>query len=344
MQVHDFPQALVQKIHQDMQPHGRRNLHSRPPRAKDRISCLHWNPGGLSQAVFHEIRQWLLQHPVDVVVITETRWSISSNWADRNWLYVHTASPESRSGGILTMISRRIAEPEQLGYAAIADGRLLHLRLHYDKRALDILVIYQYVDQRSSMSMQQRDRIWTALNDTLHRIPSRNNLLCAGDFNCSLSAMPPWVGSTTFKWNGGNTKGVNIRIKAASVTSCGLTVSLPWTLGELQDPHTYMALLSLGLTISCLAFMPVMGTPNKCDFFPLQILFLPTALIISLSSAPFLHSTCHTSVMTSLHHAHMRKGINADKPDSRRHSHGIACANKSSRQCTSHTRQPHLMK
>ena len=202
MQVHDFPQALVQKIQQDMQPHGRRSLPNRPLRAKDRISCLHWNPGGLSQAVFLEVKQWLLQQPVDVVVITETRWSFSSNWADKNWLYAHTASQEPRSGGILAMISRRIAEPEQLGYAAIADGRLLQIRLHYDQRAFDILAIYQHVDQRSSTSMQYRDKIWTALNDTLHNIPSRNNLLCAGDFNCALSAQPPWVGTTTFKWNG----------------------------------------------------------------------------------------------------------------------------------------------
>ena len=207
MQVQDFPQALVQKVQQEMQPHGRRTLPHSSHRAKDRISCLHWNPGGLSQAAFLEIKQWLLQHPVDVVIISETRWSFSSNWADKKWLYVHTASSEPRSGGILAVISRRIAEPEQLGYAAIADGRLLQIRLHYDKRAFDILAIYQYVDQRSSVSMQQRDKIWTAFNDTLHRIPSRNNLLCAGDFNCALSALPPWVGTTTFKWNGGQHKG-----------------------------------------------------------------------------------------------------------------------------------------
>ena len=104
-----------------------------------------------------EIKHWLRQNRADVVVISETKWSFSSTWSDREWLYVHSATADYKSGGILTMISRRIAEPEQLGYAAIIDGRLLHIRVHYASRALDIIATYQYVAANNQTSAYQRN-------------------------------------------------------------------------------------------------------------------------------------------------------------------------------------------
>ena len=152
MQVRDFPIKLVQKIQQAQQSSGNK-IHpmDRQWNHKDRLICLHWNPGGLSQSTLQEVRHWLRRHPADVVVFTETKWSFSSTWEDKDWLYVHSATSDHRSGGILTMISRRLAEPEQLGFAAVIDGRLLHIRIHFDNRALDIIATYQFVAARTRL-------------------------------------------------------------------------------------------------------------------------------------------------------------------------------------------------
>lgn len=208
MTVRDFPPSLVRKLQQEMLPQGGQ---SRPQRQAlktvDRLTCLHWNPGGLSQSALLEIKHWLRDNKADVVVLTETKWSFSSNWHDKDWMFVQTATSDYKSGGILIMVSRRIAEPEQLGYANIIDGRLLHVRIHYATRALDLVATYQYVAAKTPIAMKQRLTVWTALHELLHKMPSRNNLLCVGDFNCGLAAQSPWVGTSTFKWEGKPTTG-----------------------------------------------------------------------------------------------------------------------------------------
>ena len=207
MSVEDFPPALVQKLHAESPSTRCPRTHCTAAPSKGRLTCLHWNPGGLAQSTLAEIRLWLQRHPVDIVVLTETRWSFSSTWTDKAWMYVHSASDDYKSGGILIMISRRLACPEQLGHQAIVDGRLVHVRVHFDSRALDILAIYQYVDNRTMISAQKREQVWDALNTALHKQPSRNNMICAGDFNCSLDSHPPWIGTTSYKWHGRMTTG-----------------------------------------------------------------------------------------------------------------------------------------
>ncbi|CAL1163756.1 unnamed protein product [Cladocopium goreaui] len=158
MRVEDFPPALVQKLQAESPLTRCPRTHSTAAPRKGRLTCLHWNPGGLAQSTLAEIRLWLQRHPVDIVVLTETRWSFSSTWTDKAWMYVHSASDDYKSGGILIMISRRLACPEQLGHQAIVDGRLVHVRVHFDSQALDILAIYQYVDNRTMISAQKREQ------------------------------------------------------------------------------------------------------------------------------------------------------------------------------------------
>eukprot|EP00435_Cladocopium_sp_Y103_P006689 s2221_g2.t1 len=110
-----------------------------------RFSLMQWNPGGLSQGSFLELRVWLRANPVDIVVLSETRWSFSATWHDQQWSYVHTAERDTGSGGILVMIHRRIIHPDQIGFLEQIEGRLMHVRLHFANRNLDLLAAYQYV-------------------------------------------------------------------------------------------------------------------------------------------------------------------------------------------------------
>ena len=84
LQVTDFPAALVQKL----RPCAETAVEALPmkvPRStrSPRITTLFWNPGGLSQATFLELKQWLRSHPVDLVVIAETRWGFEpTGWME----------------------------------------------------------------------------------------------------------------------------------------------------------------------------------------------------------------------------------------------------------------------
>ena len=167
-----------------------------------RLRLLCWNSGGMSQGKLLELRLWLCQQPYDVVILPETKWSYNRCWQDEKWHYIHTATETSRVGGILIMIARSLISAEHIGYDAVVPGRLLHVRLHYVRHAIDLIAVYQHAAASSYQHIQQREIFWKTLDDLFYRIPHRNQLICGGDFNCATSAMPPWIGTNTFKWKG----------------------------------------------------------------------------------------------------------------------------------------------
>jgi len=142
---------------------------------------MQWNPGGLSQSSFLELKHWLSQQPIDIVVLSETKWSFNSCWSDAQWSYVHSATKEPRSGGVLIMIARSLGPTDSIGFHALEDGRLLHARLHQTKRAIDILAVYQHVDHKTTQSRKLRANLWAKLNDYVGQLPQRNQFICSGD-------------------------------------------------------------------------------------------------------------------------------------------------------------------
>ena len=104
--------------------------------------------------------------------------------------------------------------------------------------ALDIIATYQFVAARTPASTKQRATVWAALNQLLHRIPSRNNLICLGDYNCGLTAMPPWVGTTSFQWKGQMATGpVYTDKECLQGDPSGAWLGQRSTRGTLQDLH-----------------------------------------------------------------------------------------------------------
>ena len=100
LRTQDFPAKLVQSF---QLPEGHRpgpNLMPHHHKHKPRIRILHWNPGGMSQSTFQELRHWLQSNPVDLVIISETRWGFEACWNDKDWSYVHSPSDHAKSGGL----------------------------------------------------------------------------------------------------------------------------------------------------------------------------------------------------------------------------------------------------
>ena len=200
--LQEFPKDLVTKLQSDRLPTAPEHKTHRLRRDANRLKVLTWNPGGLSQSKFQEFRWWLRYQNVDVVIIPETRWSFENTWTDDHWSYVHSSAPQPRTGGVLVMISTKVAQSNMLGYDPIISGRLLHVRVHFEKRAIDILAVYQWVLRPTSVARDQRSSLWRALDTALLQIPNRNMLICAGDFNCTLPSHSPWTGSHKFSWHG----------------------------------------------------------------------------------------------------------------------------------------------
>ena len=122
-----------------------------------RLRLLCWNSGGMSQGKLLELRLWLCQQPYDVVILPETKWSYNRCWQDEKWHYIHTATETSVVGGILIMIARSLISAEHIGYDAVVPGRLLHVRLHYVRHAIDLIAVYQHAAASSYQHIQQRE-------------------------------------------------------------------------------------------------------------------------------------------------------------------------------------------
>ena len=158
-----------------------------------RFTLLNWNTGGLSQANWDNLQLWLCKNPVDVVFLQETRWRTSNEWLSQHFVCIHSAATPSKSGGLLVLISRKLIAQQLISWHAVLPGRILWIRLHFSQRSVDLVNIYQHVWQHDRT--EQREDFLQQLGDLLTKIPRRNMIYMAGDFNTSMSLISDVIGS-----------------------------------------------------------------------------------------------------------------------------------------------------
>ena len=76
---------------------------------------LCWNAGGLSLATWDGLQLWLQKQHIDVVMIQETHWTVTSEWTSDEWICIHSAASPSKTGGLLTMLSKRLPSAARCG-------------------------------------------------------------------------------------------------------------------------------------------------------------------------------------------------------------------------------------
>ena len=203
---HQFPQVVQQKVLQELSqyPHRKplpldsQSLHV----AKRRLKIITWNPGGLSLERFDEVRQWLLQQGADVVFLVETRWQYTQEWQDQHWNCIHSGGTDSRSSGIMCLISRRLARLQQIRWIDVVPGRLLHVQLQFKGRSIDVLGCYQFSNTHTKQRHLDRQTWWNQLDKCVSDLSRRNLLVVAGDFNCSVDTIHGHVGHHAYSWQG----------------------------------------------------------------------------------------------------------------------------------------------
>ena len=230
--ISDFPISLVQSVQRECTAPRTMPTVSPQPCMTNRMTMLTWNSGGLAPGRLIELRQWLACNHFDIIVLLETRWSYSKCWQDDRYAYIHSGSPEDRSNGILILLSRRLIHPDHVGFSELLVGRLVHVRLHFQRKAVDPLLTYQHMDSRTATVEQSRAHLWSRLDETLYDMPGRNQVIITGDFNCGLQGQAPWVGSSSFSWGGQKQVGSQHKDAASFyqiLQRHGLTALNTWT-------------------------------------------------------------------------------------------------------------------
>ena len=210
--LHEFPTALVETLKQSTRSHSHVTppVRSRGPhktRSKPSINVLNWNPGGLGDSRFAELKTWLSDTDFNVVVLPETRWSFQNEREDDHWCYFHSgdSSASQRVSGVLVMVSKELCRSHNMLWTSIIPGRLVHIRLMGLTRNVDIVACYQAstdTPSRLGDSKDVRAEVFQSLDALISTLPQRNVLLVAGDFNCSLQNVPGCCGTQTYRWNG----------------------------------------------------------------------------------------------------------------------------------------------
>ena len=280
MTVADFPPTLVQRCKQQAharhvaQKPGQNQFHA-PQR---RLRCMQWNCSGLSAAKLDEIKIWSASQALDVLVLCETRWTFDGEWTDAQWSYVHSGDPDTRGAGLLIMIPNSFCHSDAIQYQTIIPGRLLHIRLHNLQRPVDIVAIYQLMNDCSKQRILRRQHLWKTLDSTMQALPKRNTLVLLGDFNCNVTSFEANVGWGSFHWHGSlheNTRHVDVGDFMAILRTHGLVVLNSWNprLGPTYKHGDHASSIDFMITrlshadgqakqISLLSEAPFLGSPD----------------------------------------------------------------------------------
>ena len=177
-------------------PHASTTMPSRskpscePKRAPGpRLNCISWNCGGLTSEAYHELLVWLSLHSIDICLLQGTRWALVEPWASNGFAFVPSPPQANGHDGLLTIIKTQLCAPDAISHATALAGRLQHVRCHMGCIAIDIVNCYQHPNiptKNRPDPTSARDEFWQAWEHLLARLPFRNLLLVAGDFNCSM--------------------------------------------------------------------------------------------------------------------------------------------------------------
>ena len=182
---------------------------NRPPQTRRSTAgqqhwqILTWNAGGLHEGLYTEVLTYMHDHTIDIGMIQETKWKFTSTWSSQHYHFIHSGgtSEQAKHGGVLTMISRRLTQANQIQYNSILDGRLLHVRFLYQNSGIDLINTYQYAINNSAGLFDRRHHLWVRLSQCMQRIPVRNHLIAAGDYNTTCSALRGHCGHQTLPFD-----------------------------------------------------------------------------------------------------------------------------------------------
>ena len=164
-----------------------------------RCNFFTWNCSGLSPEILTEVLQWADDAQAMFFVLQETHWRHQLEWRAEGWLFMHSAAPKAKSGGVLFAVREKICEQPSLRWRELVPGRLLHVRFQAWKQQVDVLAVYQKVKIRGSKldlekNVRDRGTVWAQLRKCLASLPERAFAIVAGDFNTSFASSLPTTG------------------------------------------------------------------------------------------------------------------------------------------------------
>ena len=166
------------------------------------LRCLTWNMSGGSQAAWQELMSWLSERPddYDIVFVQETHWKQEGcrAFSSSPWFVVSSGATSKDKCGNSHSDSSNVCKSDYVSYRVLRQGRVLSVRLNHPQNGSDLLNVYQHVWRTQidkAENLKARSSVWEAVKSSIMKSPQRNDLIIAGDFNCSIKTSRGLIGS-----------------------------------------------------------------------------------------------------------------------------------------------------
>ena len=173
------------------------------------VKVVTWNCGGLHAGRYAELMAWMNSaqaDPIHILMLQECHWPQSTEFQSDKWVHVYSGLGASQAG-VMIVVNRQLAQPHQIRFVELEQGRILHVRLELDP-PLDALCVYQHAwstesgrnrpaqlrDTVRADLLRKRSSVWQIIDNWVRSIPARNTLVIGGDMNASLQTAQPHVG------------------------------------------------------------------------------------------------------------------------------------------------------
>ena len=185
-------------------PHFHRRSMPRRTSSHRHLRLLSWNAGGLAGPLYQEMLAWCeTSDNIDAIVVQETHWHATTDFYTGPWIAMHSSGRADsnefgRCTGLLFLLKRKLFQDPRL--LEVNPGRLALVQAVHRETQLTVSLIgvYQHVWRSgltTARNRELRQLIWTQLDQTLQRVPSRHCLAICGDFNTTLRTETAMVGS-----------------------------------------------------------------------------------------------------------------------------------------------------
>ena len=186
--------------------HSTPNVDPPPHRKRRRLACLSWNCSGLSPSDWDMFQIWLDSQALDVILLQESHWGYTSEWLQTKYYAIHSGF-KSGQAGLLCLVSRQICKQADLSWQEVEPGRILHVRIHHEKRSVDVVNLYQHVYKPGNLDL--RSEIWSKLSYLLSTFSKKHALILAGDANCSTDQRCTAIGLPSYERHGERHRGTS---------------------------------------------------------------------------------------------------------------------------------------
>ena len=114
----------------------------------ERIRIISYNIGGMSTDSYDVCANWLqTQQLADVVILQEIHWGLGkehSRFQIGSWNVATCVDSNNRFSGVAICISTKLSEADDLRFASVVPGRLMHVRCQRSDFCIDIVGVYQW--------------------------------------------------------------------------------------------------------------------------------------------------------------------------------------------------------